>query len=90
MNIDESETKRSLLLIGANTACNDKRRQLEDALSISGAHAKKSGANVEVSGSTKTAPPQPFKVVLSPGQENYELALDCAKAFEEFERLSRR
>lgn len=90
MSIDESKNWQFRSVTEAHTACQKLKRQLEEALSIYDAHVNESGANVEVSGSTRITPPQPARIVVYPGQEHYALALDFVKAFEVFKRASGR
>jgi hypothetical protein len=88
MDIDESKNEHFLAVNAANEACSKARRQLQDALSISDAHAKQFGSKIRVSGATRATPPQPREVELSPGQEYYEIAQEYIKLFEVFKRLS--
>jgi hypothetical protein len=87
---DESKTDRFLLVAQAHSAYVNVRRQLDDALSISGAKPKQSGSKIEVDGATRTSPSQPTSVVLSLGEDHYELAQECIKLFEAYSRVSGR
>jgi len=90
--MDESKNEQFLAVTQAHAAYRTGQRRLDEALGISGSHAKRSkqGKEIEVSGATKASPPQTTTVVLSPGDDHYELASSCAKAFEMFERASGR
>jgi hypothetical protein len=90
MHIDESKTEQFLSVTQAHSAYLNVRWQLDDALSISGAKPKQSGGRIEVYGTTRTPPPQPTSVVLSPGEDHYELAQECIKLFEAYKRASGR
>jgi hypothetical protein len=86
MDIDESKNEQFLSRTQAHEAYRALQRQLSETLSIVGTQAIESGRTIEVSGATKDLPPQPTRVVLSPGEDHYDLALRCARAFEMFKR----
>jgi len=88
MDIDESKNEQFLAVTQAHAAYRTLQRQLDKALSISDTHAIPSGTKIEVSGATEGTAPQPTKIVLSPGEDHYELALRSAKAFEMYKRAS--
>jgi hypothetical protein len=88
VDIDELKNERFLSVTQADAAYKNVKRELDEALSISGARVKQSGTKIEVSGSTSVTPPQPTKVLLSRGDDHYELALKCSRAFEAFKRVS--
>jgi hypothetical protein len=89
MNIDESKDEQFLSVTQAHAAYLKVRRQLEDALSISGAHAKQSGRRIEVSGATRTPPPNlralcflPAKIITS-WRKKVSSCLRCTSEFQD-------